>query len=528
MRVVLQTIRSTVLGLAGIAMALVPAATLAADRVSVSGGVVEGTVTNGMRLFRGIPFAAPPVGELRWRPPQPVPAWEGVRQADAWGPRCMQGEMFGGPLVSREDEMSEDCLYLNVWTPATGAEDKLPVLVVFHGGGFAAGSGSEPRTDGEWFARQGIVVVAPNYRLGVFGFLAHPELSAEANGRGSGNAGMLDQVAALRWVRDNIAAFGGDPSNVTINGESAGSLSVSALMASPLSKDLVHKAIGQSGAFFPTPGGQTALKPLADKEQDGLRFAESVGAGSLAELRAIPGPELLDAVMQQFGGWGYGPGLDHHLFPEPVPDVYAAGAQADIPLLAGWTSSELGMSVVVNPQKPTPESFRALLRERFGDRHEQAMAVYEVTDDDRLQQTAADLASDLFITYSTWAWIEAHLRSASSPVYRYRFDRTLPDDPASRFGALHATDIEYSFNTLASKQAPWQAEDVAVAEIMATAFANFIKTGDPNGDGVPPWPPFESNGQVMVFDAETAAAQEQHRARYEFLDAVARERSSVP
>jgi len=490
--------------------------------VSVTGGLLQGATDpeTGIVIYRGVPFAAPPVDTLRWREPQPVPPWQGVRKADTWGARCMQGEMFGGPLVSREETMSEDCLYLNVWTPAKTAAERLPVLVVFHGGGFAAGSGSEPRTDGTWFAQQGIVVVEPNYRLGLFGFMAHPELTAESGGRGSGNYGMLDQVAALRWVQDNIAAFGGDPDNVTINGESAGSMAVSALMASPLSRHLVHKAIGQSGAWFPTPlGGDTSLRPLAEKEQDGVRFAASIGAQSLFELRSRAADELLQAVMKT-GGWGYEPGLDNHFLPEAVAAVFMAGKQAPVPLLAGWNSSELGMSVALNPNKPTASSFAARLQEGFGEHAAEAAEVYPASNDEEAMQSAADLASDLFVTYSTWKWIEVHKQTAKAPVYRYRFDRTLPGDPASRFGALHAVEIEYAFNTLNSKKEDWQPADREVASVMATAFAHFVKHGDPNGPGVPPWPEFGKSHEVMYFDATSKSAAEQHRQRYEFLDSL--------
>jgi para-nitrobenzyl esterase len=509
--------------LAGIvASVLLPGPLLAADRVPVTGGIIEGTRLAGseVRLFRGIPFAAPPVGERRWRAPQPVEPWDGIRKADTWGTRCMQGDMFGGPIVTRDDSMGEDCLYLNVWAPAKTTGKPLPVLVVFHGGGYAAGSASEPRTDGEWFARQGVIVVAPNYRLGLFGFLAHPELSAESDGRGSGNYGMLDQVAALQWVQDNIAAFGGDPGNVTINGESAGSTSVSALMASPLSRHMVHKAIGQSGAFFSVPLEGQVMKPLMSMEQDGLNFAHSIGADDLADLRAMPARQLLDEVMQQNGGWGYGPGVDGHFLSRPVEDIYKAGEQAAIPLMAGWTSAELGMAVALNPERPTVASFTARLEEQIGTRAADALEVYPAGDDREAMHSAAALASDLFISYSTWKWIETHRETADAPIYRYRFDRSLPDDPASQFGAIHASDIEYAFNTLDSKPSDWQAEDRRVAEVMATAIANFVRTGNPNGPGVPDWPAYGDSGKVMVFDSVSESRPEEYRARYEFLDSL--------
>lgn len=505
--------------------ALIVCPLAAADPVKITGGLIDGTTLaeSGVHLFKGIPFAAPPAGNRRWQPPAPVEPWEGVLAADTWGTHCMQGEMFGGPLTTRDESMGEDCLYLNVWTPTTDPDAALPVFVVFHGGGFAAGSGSEARTDGAWFAERGMVVVEPNYRLGLFGFMAHPELSAESAGRGSGNYGMLDQVAALEWVRNNVAAFGGDPDNVTINGESAGSMSVSAHMVSPLSKHLVHKAIGQSGAFFPRPSDNNLeARPLNDKEQDGVRFAESVRAGSIAELRAMPADDLLAAVMAQNGGWGYGPGIDGYFLSRPVADSYADGEQAHIPLVAGWTSSELGMSIAFNPEKPTLDLFRDELRKIFGKRADDALLVYPASDQAELNQSAADLASDLFISFATWKWIETHSATSGAPVYRYRFDRTIPGDPASEFGAVHAVDIEYSFNTLDSKRGGWKPADYAVAKAMASAFANFVLTGNPNGEGVPDWPEFGESSQVMYFDDESKSGPEEARARYELLDAVTR------
>jgi para-nitrobenzyl esterase len=505
------------------AAVLMAASVPAADQVKVTGGILEGTVgaDPSVRVFRGVPFAAPPVGDRRWKEPGAVVPWTGVRQADTWGTRCMQGVMFGAPLRTRDQNMGEDCLYLNVWTTAQAGE-KRPVLVVFHGGGFAAGSASEPRTDGEWFAKQGIVVVAPNYRLGLFGFLAHPELTKESGGHGSGNYGMLDQAAALNWVKENVAAFGGDPGNVTVNGESAGSLSVCALMASPLTRGLVQKAIGESGAYFPSPQRGLAEMTLAEKEQAGLKFASLVGAGSLAELRAKPAADLLDAVMKASRGWGYSPGLDGYFLTEKVAETYAKGQQARIPLLAGWNSSEMGMSVSMNPQKPTVATFTEELKKQFGDKLETALKAYPASSDAEAQQSAADLASDLFISYSTWKWIEVHARTGQAPVYRYRFDRALPAaNGVNRYGAAHAAEIEYAFNTLDSDpNSSWQPVDRATALTLASAFANFVKTGNPNGPGVPDWPEFGKTRQVMIVDAVSKAAPEPHRARYELMDTV--------
>jgi para-nitrobenzyl esterase len=495
----------------------------AADRVAVTGGTLEGTVGTDpdVRVFRGVPFAAPPVGPLRWKAPQPVAPWAATRKADTWGTRCMQGPMFGQPLVSRDAGMDEDCLYLNVWTTARAAGEKRPVLVVFHGGGFAAGSASEPRTDGEWFAKQGVVVVAPNYRLGVFGFLAHPELSAESGGRGSGNYGMLDQARALEWVRDNVAAFGGDPGNVTINGESAGSMSVSVLMVSPLTKNLVHKAIGQSGAFFASPTRGMLEKTLAEKEKDGADFAAAMGAASLALLRAKPAADVLAAMMSRAGGWGWSPGLDGHFLPERVAALYAKGAQAKVPLLAGWTSSEIGMAVAMNPVKLTVATLTDEAKKTFGEvGAADVVRAYGASSDEQAPAAAAALASDLFIAYSTWKWVEVH--AASAPVFRYRFDRVLPaPNGMNRFGAAHASDIEYSFHTLDSKKDPWTPDDRSAEATFSAALANFVKTGTPVGPGVPEWPEFGKTRRVMTIDAKSAHQPEPDRARYELIDAAA-------
>jgi len=502
-----------------------------AAQVKTTGGLVKGRVVGdgGIRVFKAIPYAAPPVGELRWRAPQPVLVWHGVRDGGAFGSACLQGKIFGDISF---DDLSEDCLTLNIWTPAEAAEEKLPVMVWIHGGGFQAGAGGEPRHDGEAFAERGVVLVTINYRLGVFGFLAHPELSAESSEHASGNYGMLDQVAALRWVQENIAAFGGDPGNVTIFGESAGSFAVSALIASPLAKGLFHKAIGESGAFFASGGGPLSLAPLSVAEEQGVRFASKVGADSLAELRAKSGPALLQAAMTT-QPW-FAPNLDGHFLPADMGGVYAAGKQSLVPLLAGWNADEIRASVTLRPQKPTAESFTNDVRQRFGEDADAFLEVYPAATDAEALESAAALASDMFIGYSTWKWIESHLATAGAPVYRYSFDREIPVDPEAKFngsavtsgeiGARHAGEIEYVFGALdrSLPKVPWQPSDRELSAAMTTYWANFARSGDPNGDDLPKWPRYEAGSrQVLHLDETIHAAPDANRARYEVIDAYA-------
>src|SRR5499425_3128844 len=312
-----------------------------ADQVTVDSGRLKGAYNSdhSVLIFKGVPFAAPPVGSLRWRAPQPAKKWDGVRAADKFGPACLQTDVFGDILqFMRDAQPGEDCLNLTIWLPAsTKANSKLPVFLWYYGGGFVAGGNSEKRYDGEALAKRGIMVVEPNYRLGVFGFLSHPELTAESGHHSSGNYAFLDQVAALEWVVKNIAAFGGNPHNITIGGESAGSLSVSALMASPLSRRLFQKAIGESGAFFPaSPTAGMQLRPVSTTEQNGVKFAESVGAKSLAELRARSGDELLQAAAKLERGFRFGPNADGYYLTTEAVSIYAKGEQAHVPLLAGW------------------------------------------------------------------------------------------------------------------------------------------------------------------------------------------------
>jgi para-nitrobenzyl esterase len=313
------------------------AAALAADQVRTDSGIVEGITssTSKIRVFEGIPYAAPPVGNLRWQPPQPATPWTGVRKASGFGARCMQGHLFSD-MVFRDSGPSEDCLYLNVWTPADSASAHFPVMVWIYGGGFQAGASSEPRQDGENLAKKGVIVVSLNYRLGLFGFFSHPELTKESPHHASGNYGLLDQAAALEWVHRNIAAFGGDPNNVTIFGESAGSMSVSALMAAPVASSLFTRAIGESGGIVGLKGG---LPALSKTEQDGARFAESVGASSLQSLRAKSAEDLLQAATKdRTAGFRFWPNIDGYFFPESPSLIYSSGKQAHVPLLAGWNA----------------------------------------------------------------------------------------------------------------------------------------------------------------------------------------------
>jgi para-nitrobenzyl esterase len=489
---------------------LLAASAYAANTVHIDSGVIEGVTSSdsAIRMFKGIPYAAPPVGELRWKAPQPAPAWTGVRKADAFGGTCMQGRVFGD-MNFRDKGLSEDCLYLNVWTPAKTAGARLPVMFWVYGGGFVAGSSSEPRQDGEILAHKGVVVVSFNYRLGLFGFYAHPDLAKESGHNSAGNYGLLDQVAALQWVHKNIAAFGGDPRNVTIFGESAGSFSVCALMASPLSRDLIHGAIGESGAFF---GSTLQLKSREEAAAAATKFAESQGATSLAAMRAKPADELLKAAMKD--PFGFGTIIDGYFLSKSAAAIFAEGSQAHVPLLAGWNENEGGTPAA------TVQSFTARVQAMFPDAADELLKAYPAATDEQAKQSASDLASDQFIGYSTWKWIEAHLATGKSPVYRYRFDQAPPQASGPSRGAYHSAEIEFVFDQLASKDLPWRDEDKKLSDQMSSYWANFAKKKDPNGTGLTEWPSYKSqNGRIVLhLSSNIHAAPEEGRARYEFLD----------
>jgi len=492
----------------------------AQPRTRVAGGALQGVQENGVRAFKGVPFAAAPVGALRWQAPRPAPAWEGARQAGAFGARCMQLPLFPD-MVFRSPATSEDCLYLNVWTPASRAGEKLPVLVYFYGGGLVAGDASEPRYDGAAMARQGIVAVTVNYRLGAFGFMAHPELSAESPRKTSGNYGFMDQAAALHWVRGNIAAFGGDPGRVTIAGESAGSFSVSAQMASPLAKDLIAGAIGESGALL----GMNPLPGLKEAEALGQRLGAQLNAPTLARLRALPADTVLRASTAQ-GAPRFGAIVDGHVLPRDPAAIYAAGQQARVPLLAGWNSAEGGADSILGAGGTGEQGFQARLQRLYGAQAGAARQAYAGP----VEQAARELASDRFIGFGTWRWIDAHARSGGQPVYRYYYTQPRPATRAggpAASGAGHSVEIEYALGNLDGNPVyAWTDADRAVSRQIQGYFANFIKTGNPNGAGLPQWPALGTQGAgngtpLMVLGVASEAVPAQDGAHHAFHQGLA-------
>jgi para-nitrobenzyl esterase len=497
-----------------------------AQQVTIDSGTVEGKTDGAVKSFLGIPYAAPPVGDLRWKPPAPVAKWSGVRKATEFGSRCMQGPLFSD-MVFRDPGPSEDCLSLNVWTAAKDAKAKLPVMVWIYGGGFKAGGTSEPRQDGATLTKQGVVVVSMNYRMGIFGFFVLPELISESGKNAAGNYGLMDQVAALQWVQRNIAAFGGDPGNVTIFGESAGSISVSVLMSSPAAKGLFHKAIGESGSILYSRILDS--EPLDTRAQGDLDFAaKTLHASTLKKLRAMSASQLQELTFK-VGTPGDKPyfalNIDGVILPEPASAIFAAKKQNDVPLLAGWNHDEGGYSATLMPPGKAIETLTDTAKKEFGDKAPEFLRLYPVTNDEVAQRSLEAFNGDRFIAWSTWNWDEAGVKYGTKPVYRYRFDLPLPPplDGKGPNGAYHSAEIEYVFGVLdLNKTRTWRPQDHALSETMQKYWTNFAKTGDPNGPGLPQWPRYQpdSGWQVMYLNTPPRAEKDDRRERYLFLNSV--------
>lgn len=478
------------------AVAMTAAAPAAA--VKVEQGLVEGVSDDGLTVYRGIPFAAPPVGDLRWRAPRPPAKWSGVRQADKYAPYCMQANV--GPTYSRSTA-SEDCLYLNIWTPAKSANDKIPVLVWIHGGGFSAGANMEPLFDGDVLAKKGVVLVNITYRLGILGFLAHPELSKETANRVSGNYGLLDQIAALKWIKKNIAAFGGDPNKVTIFGESAGGIAVSMLAASPLAKGLFEGVISDSGGSFGSVraagGPGENMRPLVSAEKDGLAFQLTAGADSLADLRKLPAEKILAATRGM--AW---PNVDGYVIPSDQVSLYDAKKFKDTNILVGYNSDE-GLSF---SRFGDPKAYIDATKKRYAGFANALLQAYPAGDKGH-PKTARDLARDTAFGWHTWTWARKQSSLGKGKAYLYYFDQH-PDyavgTPEEGHGAPHGRDLPYVFghpDQLWGDEKPTDADRHA-SDIIATYWTNFAKTGNPNGPGLPEWPAFsEADQQTMVLTA---------------------------
>ncbi len=491
-------------------------------QVKTDKGLVEGeSAADGkVMAFKGIPFAAPPTGNLRWAPPAPAQPWSGVRSAHDYGYHCVQATVYAD-MAFHDPGGSEDCLTLNVWTPAGATPGKLPVMVWIYGGGFSGGSTSERRQDGQFLAQRNVVVVSMNYRLGMFGFFVHPELAAESTHHASGNYGLLDQTAAIQWVKANIRAFGGDPANITVFGESAGSISVSAQMASPLSRNLFQKAIGESGSTIGL-AGLPALTLEQRETTDTAAAQTAFGTSKLAELRRLPTEDIMRGLAATKPSPRFAPDVDGWFFPKSPAEIYAAGEQAHIPLLAGWNADE-GRGVSAGAAaRFTMAGFAADAAKDFPTRTDEFLKVFPNTTEEEAKQNAGDYAGDKFIAFSTWRWIEAQATTSKAPVYRYFF--ALPN-PGDRYhsvagGAFHSDDIEYVFGTLDSRlDAVWRPEDRKLSNEMMAYWTNFAKTGDPNGSDLPKWPKYgPTEWQTMRLDKTSAAAPDAKRERYLFLD----------
>ncbi len=467
------------------------------DKVKVEGGWISGQVDGSVYVFKGIPFAAPPVGALRWRAPEPAAPWDGVRTCVQFGPSPMQDKptpfaMWTEEYLIPSTPIGEDCLYLNVWSAARTARERRPVLVYIYGGGFGSGGGNVPIYDGEAIAKKGVVYVTINYRVGIFGFFSLPELSQESGHHASGNYGLMDQVAALKWIKKNIAAFGGDPDNITIAGQSAGSMSVNCLVASPLARGLFEKAIGESGAIF-----SRESPSLEAAETAGQKMAQSLRAGTLDALRALPADTLLKA-----GQWSWQPVIDGYVLPKPVADIFIGMKENTVALLTGWNEDE---GFVFGPGK-SASAYKQDVAKQYGADADAVLRLYPADNDSLATESQVKLSRDMIFGRQNYTW--ANIASAQGQkVFVYRFVRKPPTAPGgTKWGAFHTAEVSYAYNNLKFVKRPWEPVDYHLADVMSSYWVNFAKAGDPNGVGLPTWAPYSrESGKIILLGDQPAA-----------------------
>jgi para-nitrobenzyl esterase len=486
--------------------------------VRTAAGPVQGTAEDGLTIYKGIPFAAPPVGDLRWRAPQPQAPWKEVLKADKFAPACMQTPIVLPAFGLDPVTVNEDCLYLNVWTPAKSPSDKLPVMVWIYGGGFTIGATSLHQYDGANLAKKGVVLVSVSYRLGQFGFLASPELSKEQSGH-SGNYGLLDQIAGLQWVKKNIAAFGGDPHRVTIFGESAGGISVSMLSASPLAKGLFSGAISESGGNFGPEKhaneGATNMVSLASAEKSGSEYFTKLGAASLADARKKTADVVMKASNPGLGGaW---PIFDGYALLGDQYKLYQEGKYNDTPILIGSNADEGALFVA----QITATAYQAQIKAQYGDYADKIFAAYPGDTDAHALRSARDMFRDATFAEPTWTWARLQSKTGKGKIYVYYFSHrpAYPDAPSfNDWGAAHGAEISYVFGNF-SKQMPATDADKKVSDELSTYWTNFAKTGDPNGGNLPNWPAFtDANQQVMNLNDPSHAIPVPHADQLKVLD----------
>jgi para-nitrobenzyl esterase len=478
---------------------------LADEPIRVDGGLLSGIAGSSpeIKVYKGIPYAAPPVGDLRWRAPKTAPKWDGVRKADQFSATCIQVPYAeGSPYRSAAESVSEDCLYLNVWSGAK-AGGKRPVMVWIHGGALTRGAGSNAVYNGEELAKKGVVLVTINYRLGIFGFFAHPELTKESDRNSSGNYGILDQIAALEWVQKNIAAFGGDPKKVTIFGESAGSWSVNTLVASPLAKGLFQRAIGESGAFF------AELPKLADAEKVGEKIAKSQGADSIAALRAKPAEDLM-----KVNGELARPNVDGWMLPAEVYTIFAKGKQNDVPILIGSNADE---GTAFTPATVKASSFQALAKTRYGEKADAFLKIYPASTDDEAHASSAESMRDMTFGWEMRTWARMQTKTGKSKAYVYYFSRVPPGPVGAKLGVYHASEIAYVFHNIKSSEEV----DQKLTDAMSSYWVNFATNGDPNGKDLPKWPAYQVKTDLaMGLGNRIVQTEVPNKTALDFLDGV--------